>query len=97
MSDYSALAERYVNEFDRKWLGAGPAQGEPLLGTADIQSLADLSNSVSIVRDMRLIPMSSSILMYLAIAALLPLLPLVLFKYPIGELLAKFFGGLSGL
>ncbi len=97
MSDYGALAERYVNEFDRKWLGADPAPGEPLLGTADIQSLADLSNSVSIVRDMRLVPVSPSMLMYLAVAALLPLLPLVLFKYRIADLLAKFFGSLTGL
>jgi hypothetical protein len=97
MSEYSALAERYVNEFDRKWLGADPAPGEPLMGTADIQSLADLSNSVSIVRDMRLVPVSPSLLMYLAVAALLPLLPLVLFKYPVEDLLAKFFGRLSGL
>ena len=97
MSDYSALAEQYVNAFDRKWLGAGPAPGEPLLGTADIQSLADLSNSVSIVREMRLVPISPSMLMYLAVAALLPLLPLVLFKYPIADLLAKFLGRLSGL
>jgi hypothetical protein len=97
LNDYSALAERYVNDFDRKWLGVDPAPGEPLLGTADIQSLADLSNSVSIVRDMRLVPVSPSILMYLTIAALLPLLPLVLFKYPIADLLAKFFDRLSGL
>jgi hypothetical protein len=97
LSDYSAFAERYVNEFDRKWLGADPAPGESLLGTADIQSLADLSNSVGIVRDMRLVPASPSMLMYLAVAALLPLLPLVLFKYPLADLLAKFFGRLSGL
>jgi hypothetical protein len=97
LSDYSAFAERYVNEFDRKWLGADPAPGEPLLGTADIQAMADLSTSVGIVRDMRLVPVSPSMLMYLAAAALLPLLPLVLFKYPIAELLAKFFGRLSGL
>ncbi|HTP01851.1 MAG TPA: hypothetical protein VMJ64_10805, partial [Anaerolineales bacterium] len=96
MSDYSGFAERYVNEFDRKWLGPDPT-GEPLLGTADIQSLADLSNSVSIVRDMRLVPESPSILMYLAVAALLPLLPLALFKYPLADLLAKFFGRLAGL
>jgi hypothetical protein len=97
MSDYSALAERYVNEFDRKWLAADPAPGESLLGTADIQSLADLSNSVSIVRDMRLAPISLSIVKSLAVAALLPLLPLVLFKYPIADLLAKFFERLAGL
>jgi hypothetical protein len=97
MSDYSALAERYVSAFDRKWLGTDPAPPEPLLGTADIQSLADLSNAVSIVRDMRLVPVSQSMLIYLAVAALLPLLPLVLFKYPLADLLARFFGGLSGL
>jgi hypothetical protein len=97
LSDYGAFAERYVNEFDRKWLGADPAPGEPLLGTSDIQSLADLSNSVSIVRDMRLVPISPGILTYLAVAALLPLLPLVLFKYPLSDLLAKFFDRLSGL
>jgi hypothetical protein len=96
LSDYGALAERYVNEFDRKWLGAGPAPGDTLLGTADIQSLADLSNSVGIVRDMRVVPISRSLLMYLSVAALLPLLPLVLFKYPLADLLAKFFGRLSG-
>jgi hypothetical protein len=67
------------------------------LGTADIQSLADLSNSVSIVRDTRLVPVSPSMLMYLAVAALLPLLPLVLFKYPIADLLARFFARLAGM
>jgi hypothetical protein len=97
LTDYSVFAERYVNEFDRKWLGADPAPGEALLGTPDIQSLADLSNSVNIVRDMRLVPVSPSLLMYLAVAALLPLLPLALFKYPLADLLAKFFGSLSGL
>ena len=97
LSDYGAFAERYVNEFNRKWLGADSAPDESLLGTADIQSLADLSNSVSVVRDMRLVLVSPSMLMYLTAAALLPLLPLVLFKYPFADLAAKFFERLSGL
>jgi hypothetical protein len=97
LSDYSKFAERYVSEFDGKWLGANPAAGEPLLGTADIQSLADLSNSVGIVRDMRIVPVSPSLLIYLAVAALLPLLPLLVLKYPIADLLAKFSSGLTGL
>ena len=97
ISDYGAFAERYVNEFDRKWLGADPVPGQTLLGNADIQSLADLSNSLGIVRDMRLVPVSPTLLMYLGVAALLPLLPLVLFKYPLADLLAKFFGRMSGL
>ena len=97
MDDYSALAERYVDEFDRKWLGAGPIPKEPLLGTADIQSLADLSTSIDIIRDMRTAPVSLNILIYMAVAALLPLLPLMLFKYPLADLLEKFFERLAGL
>jgi hypothetical protein len=97
LSNYGVFAERYVNEFDRKWVGAGVAQDEQLLGTADIQSLADLSSSVDLVRDMRLIPVSTSMLMQLGGAALLPLLPLVLFKYPLADLLGKFVEYLAGV
>jgi hypothetical protein len=95
--DYGGLADRYVNEFDRKWLGTGAAPAESLLGTPDIQSLADLSNSVSIVRDMRFAPVGPRLLIPLTVAALVPLLPLLLFKYPIAELLVKFVESLSGL
>ena len=39
------------DEFDDKWLrGRAPAD-EPLIGSADIQSLADLGNSYEVVRD----------------------------------------------
>jgi len=67
------------------------------LGTPDLQSLADLSNSVSIVRNMRLVPVSLRMLTELAIAALVPILPLLLLKYPVAELAEKFFAKLSGL
>jgi len=83
LSDLSAFAGRFMDEFDGIWLGTGPAPGEHLLGTSDIQPLADLSNSVGIVRNMRFVPASASILTDLAVAALVPLPPLMLFKYPI--------------
>jgi len=94
--DYGTLGERYVKAFEKKWLGATPPE-EPLLGTDDIQSLADLSTSVDIIRDMRTVPVSLDMLIYMAGAALLPLLPLGLFKYPLAELLEKFLGMLTGL
>ena len=68
-----------------------------LLGTADIQSLADLSNSVNIVRNMRWAPVSTRILIGFAVAALLPMLPLLLLKYPIAELATKLFTGIVDL
>lgn len=95
--NYGGLAERYVNKFDRKWVGPEAARGEQLLGTADIQSLADLGTSVGTVREMRMVPVSTSLLVSLGTAALVPLLPLVLFKYPLADLLEKFVERLSGM
>src|SRR4029434_3105192 len=48
--EYGALAERYVREFDTKWLRGGASSDEPLVGSADIQALADLANSFEVVR-----------------------------------------------
>jgi hypothetical protein len=54
--EYSILAQRYAREFDRKWLRGGAPADEPLLGSGDIQSLADLGNSYTVVNEMRLTP-----------------------------------------
>jgi hypothetical protein len=97
MRDYTVLGERYVKAFEKKWLVASPTPEEPLLGTADIQSLADLSTSVDIIRDMRTAPVSLDLLIYLAGAAVLPLLPLALFKYPLADLVEKFIEKLAGV
>jgi hypothetical protein len=68
-----------------------------MLGTADLQSLADLANSVNIVRNMRWVPIGPRLLTLMAVAALVPLTPLVLFKYPLAELAQRFFAKLIGL
>ena len=47
------LAARYAREFDRKWLRGGAPADEPLLGSGDIQSLADLGNSYEVVKEMQ--------------------------------------------
>ena len=41
LRDYTALSSHYVGAFERKWI-EGEGQQEPLLGTPDLQSLADL-------------------------------------------------------
>jgi len=88
-SEYMAMTSRYVNAFDRKWIRDENASGESQLGTADMQSLADLTNSVNVVRGMRWVPASRRLILGLAVSAVLPLVPLFLFKYPVGELLWK--------
>ena len=56
LREYGTLAQRYVREFDDKWLRGRAPAGKPLIGSADIQSLADLGNSYEIVREMRTVP-----------------------------------------
>ena len=63
------------------------ASDEPLLGTADLQSLADLGNSFAVVRNMRLVPIAWSQVVLLVVSAAVPMLALILFEYPIDELI----------
>jgi len=94
---YTGLAARYVTEFEAKWTAGYVPAGEPLLGTPDIQSLADLANAVSVVKGMRWITIGPRLLTMITIAAVAPLTPLLLFRYPITELAEKFFSRLIGL
>jgi hypothetical protein len=94
--NFRNFAARYVKEFDRKWLGPATSD-EPLLGTPDIQSLADLANSASTVREMRVTAVSHRILKSYAMSVVLPFLPLLLLKYPVAELAAMLLKRLSGL
>jgi hypothetical protein len=90
--EYGTLAQRYVREFDAKWLRGGAPAEEPLVGSADIQSLADLNNSFEVVRTMRLAPVTKEALVQLAAATLAPVAPLALTMMPLEELLKKLFG-----
>jgi hypothetical protein len=90
--EYGALAERYVREFDAKWLRGGASADEPLVGSGDIQSLADLANSFEVVRTMQIAPITRDALFRLVAAALLPIVPLALTMMPFEELLTKLLG-----
>jgi hypothetical protein len=90
--EYGALAERYVREFDTKWLRGGTSADEPLVGSADIQSLADLANSFEVVRTMQIAPITRDGLLRLVAATLAPLAPLALTMMPLEELLGKLLG-----
>ena len=91
--DYGTLAQRYVRDFDRKWLG-GESSGEPLLGSADIQSLADLGNSYQVVSSMRMFVVNRNTVMLLIVATLLPLAPLSLTVFSPREVLGLIWKGL---
>ncbi len=97
LNEYMDFAAHYVEDFEKKWIDSKGVSDEPLLGTADLQSLADLGNSVDVIREMGWVPVSKRLLLSFIGAALLPLLPLALFKYSSYELMIKMFEGLFGL
>jgi len=92
LREYGTLAERYVREFDAKWLRGDAPADEPLVGSADIQSLADLGNSFEVVRTMQIAPITRDAILRLVAATLVPIVPLLLTMMPLEELLKKLFG-----
>jgi hypothetical protein len=89
--EYGTLAQRYVREFEAKWLRAGAGADEAFVGSADIQSLADLTNSYEVVRSMRIFPVTRDAALQLGIATLAPIVPLALTMMPAEELLKQLF------
>jgi hypothetical protein len=90
--EYGTLARRYVSEFDAKWLRGGAPADERLVGSGDIQSLADLANSFEVVRGMRLAPVTREAVLQLAAATLAPIVPLGLTMMSLEDLLKSLFG-----
>jgi hypothetical protein len=87
--EYGTLAQRYAREFDHKWLRGGARPDQALIGSPDIQSLADMGNSFAIVEDMRWAPFTLKTVLHLAATTLLPVLPLTLTMFSAQELLAR--------
>jgi hypothetical protein len=90
--EYGTLAQRYVGEFDAKWLRGGAPADERLVGSGDIQSLADLANSFEVVRGMRMAPVTRDAVLQLVGATLAPIVPLALTMMSLEELLESLFG-----
>jgi hypothetical protein len=76
LGDYGRFASSYVEAFEKKWVVRDSSADDELLGTGDIQSLADLGNSYALVRDMRPIPFDMQDILRLAAVTAIPLLPL---------------------
>jgi hypothetical protein len=90
LADYGLLAQRYVESFDQKWVRESLPPAE-LLGTGDIQSLADLGNSYQVIREMRIVPFGLQDISRLAIATAAPLSPLLLTIFSFEELMIRIF------
>jgi hypothetical protein len=86
MIEYGALVTKHDQLFETKWIREQRAPDEIILGNSDPSSLADLGSSYTIVRHMTLVPITKPTLITLAVAAALPMLPVVMLTTPTGEL-----------
>ncbi len=81
-----------MRTFDTKWIRGGAPADEPLVGSSDIQSLADLANSYAVVAQMQIVPISRRSLVYFIAAILIPMAPLLLTVMPAEKLIGSLVG-----
>jgi hypothetical protein len=89
VAEYGVFGSEYVDQFRQKWLCARPHTREALIGTSDIQSLADLVNGFDVIRTMYLVPITRNTVLRLGFAIVVPLLPLVLTMIPFNEIVDR--------
>jgi hypothetical protein len=89
LREYGLLAMQYVDGFGEKWLSGARTNSEPLVGSADIQSLADLAGAHDVLREMRVFPFSRQSFITLAVVIALPYLPLTLTMIPLEEMVRR--------
>jgi hypothetical protein len=89
LADYGLLAQQYVDGFETRWVLGNRPSSDELMGTADIQSLADLGNSYAMVREMRPVPFGLDDISRLAAATAAPLVPLLLTIFSPEELIMR--------
>lgn len=91
--EYGELADSFGRQFERKWLRREGRADESILEQPAFSAAADLYQLVDRVRDMRLVPIDFRSLVMLAVATLLPFVPVALLSLPFDDIVS----GLAGL
>lgn len=90
---YSTLIHKYSNLFEDKWIrGNNIKDDESILGSGDVQSLADMGAAYEVVEKIRVFPITLNIFLFMLIMIALPFIPLLFLKFNIVEILE----GLAG-
>ncbi len=85
--EFGGLLTHHDQLFEAKWLHGHHQPSEGILGSPDASSLADLGASFDVVQRMSYVPIDKPTLIGLAVAALLPMIPVILFATPLNELI----------
>jgi hypothetical protein len=89
---YTRFASEYVWRFEKKWLDA--RSSEDMLGSGDIQSLADIGGSFERMVDMRVVVLDRRAAISFMASAVAPLLPLLLTMMPLRDIVRILFKAL---
>jgi len=85
--EYGALVTDHNQQFDQKWVQNKKSSDEKILGSNDPCSLIDLGSSFLVIRQMGIVPIDKPTLVTLALAAALPMIPVVFLATPVDELI----------
>jgi hypothetical protein len=86
--EYGRLVTLHNQDFDRKWIYGGADADASMLGDSSPCSMIDLGSSYTVITRMSLVPLDRHALLFLALAATLPMVPVVLWATPADKLLA---------
>ncbi len=92
--EYGRLAADHARMFHARWVQRGEREG--LMGSPDVSSLADMGTSYEIIRVMRPFPFNLYTIAVIALAVLVPMIPLALMEVPLVELFRKLSGVAMG-
>ncbi|HEY3966963.1 MAG TPA: hypothetical protein VGM05_20540 [Planctomycetaceae bacterium] len=88
--EFGALIWRHDRAFDEKWLKRPPdARQESILGSQDVQTLADVAVCYEHIDRMWPLPFDTKAFAVLVLAALLPMVPLLGTAIPLHEIFMK--------
>ena len=94
LHEYSTLACKLGRLYDQKWVKGNPL-GESLLTTPDNTSLANYSHDYELVDRMRVFPFEPRTAVALALAGLIPMVPLLATVIPMEEIFKLLFKALG--
>jgi hypothetical protein len=85
--EYGALVTIHNQQFDQAWIRKDHPPDPAILGDPGPSSLIDLGDSFAVIRGMNIVPLDKHTVIALALAAMSPMLAVVLFATPASELL----------
>jgi hypothetical protein len=96
LHEYSTLACKLGRLYDQKWVKGMTPAGESLLSTPDNTSLANYSRDYELVDRMRVFPFEPRTAVVLALAGLIPMVPLLATVMPMEEIFKLLLKAASG-